>query len=223
MLKKWLLNIGFTIGASSAYAGPISYLDSSNLVATYAGSTNVYRYVLDPLSFQDALTAATTYQWNGVTGHLVTVTSQMENDFIYNAFVAPRFASGIQVEQATPWIALSDAAVESEWRWLAGPELGLLAGFQNWNLGEPNNLNWGGSAGFENYAVIHWQDRGLGSGKWYDYGNPGFGFLGQTFVVEFQNALNPPTPSAPEPGTLALMVAGLSGLGFSRKHMTCNA
>ncbi|MEQ1801025.1 MAG: dockerin type I domain-containing protein [Gammaproteobacteria bacterium] len=172
---------------ATASADPITYLDQEHLVAAYGN--NVYRYVTSAVDWNAALAAASTYSWNGKTGHLVTVTSLSENDFIYAAFVGPRIAvPGADDEQATPWIALSDSVVEGTWRWQAGPELGEVAAFTNWNLGELNGSS-------ENFAVLHWQDRGLGTGKWYDYpaagGSGSSG--GQTFVVEFEGAIEPIT------------------------------
>lgn len=211
-MKRLVFGLVLTAFALPVMAVPFSYLDSNNLVASYDGSENVYQYVLSPLNFFDALAASETYSWNGVSGHLVTITSLVENDFLYDAFVGPRYLSSsttLDREQATPWIALSDSAVDGEWRWVAGPENGEIATFQHWNYGEPNNYG-----GAEDYAVLHWQDRGKGTGWWYDYGP--YGYYGQTFIVEFENALTPP-PAVPEPTTLALMALGVAGLRYSRR------
>jgi len=126
---------------ASAPASAITYLDSAQHVAAYGN--NVYQYVTTPLNWQAALDAAPSYSWNGVTGHLVTVTSLAENNYLYDAFVGPQYAAAttsLVQEQATPWIALSDSAVEGVWRWMAGPEIGQITTFTNWNGGEPNNV-----------------------------------------------------------------------------------
>jgi len=196
-----------SLASSIVEAGPITYLDNEQRVAAFGD--NVYRYVINPLDWNAALAAASTYSWNGQMGHLVTVTSQAENDFLYSAFVGPRFATpGANVEQATPWLALSDRETEGTWKWMAGPEAGSVTSFENWNFGEPNNL------GDEDYAVLHWQDRGLGAGRWYDYGALGYG--GQTFVVEFENALTP--APVPVPATLPLLASALAGFGVWRRR-----
>jgi hypothetical protein len=67
------------------------------------------------------------------------------------------------VPQSQIWFALTDEAVEGQWRIDAGPEAGTLiktangqftgniAGqYNNWAGGEPNN------AGNEDYAVTKW-------------------------------------------------------------------
>ncbi len=192
--------LALALGAS-ARASVITYLDSAQHVAAYGD--NVYEYVTTPLTWQAALDAAPNNSWNGVPGHLVTVTSLAENNYLYEAFVGPQYAAAatpLVQEQATPWIALSDSAVEGVWRWMAGPEIGQITSFNNWNTGELN----GGTV--ENYAVMHWQDRGLGTGKWYDYP----GTFQEFFIVEFENAVN----AVPLPATFSLFAAGLGALGL---------
>ncbi len=203
-----------SLGSSIVQAGPISYLDNEQRVAAFG--QNVYRYVVAPLPWTDALTAATSYSWNGQAGHLATVTSLAENEFLYEAFIGPRHATpGVNLEQSQAWIALSDGSFEGVWQWMAGPEQGTTASFTNWNLGEPNNL------GDEDYAVIHWQDRGLGTGRWYDYGNSNdfgnIGMPGQPFLVEFENAVNP--SPVPVPATLPLLASALAGFGVWRRRV----
>ncbi|MFO0896948.1 MAG: lectin-like protein [Pirellulales bacterium] len=97
---------------------------------------------------------------DGLRGHLATITSQGEQDFIDNSFGGSGGAA---------WIAASDALNEGEWRWVAGPETGQIfwkrndpIGYANWGGGEPNDLwiedhaawNWGG--GTWNDAPIWW-------------------------------------------------------------------
>ena len=200
---------GALVMAATGAQASMVYLDADQKIAIF--SNNVYQYVTSPQYWPNALSAAGTYSYNGQIGHLLTVTSLAENSFIYSAFVGPRYATpGANVEQATPWLALSDQADEGVWRWQAGPELGSVASFTNWNYGEPNNL------GDEDFAVLHWQDRGLGTGKWYDYGP--LGYNGQTFVVEFENAaIENPTP-IPVPGALLLMAPAVLCLGRRRRR-----
>lgn len=80
-------------------------------------------------------------------GHLLTVTSQEENGFVFNNISKNRRV----------WLAGSDADTEGTWRWLAGPEAGEVfqAGsdsgmnYTHWMVGEPN----GGSA--ESYLEMY--------------------------------------------------------------------
>ena len=75
-------------------------------------------------------------------GHLVTVTTQAENNFIFGLW-----PSG--------WIGLTDEVNEGVWRWVTGETYS----YTSWNPGEPNN------AGNEDYVQF------VGGGKWNDLPN----------------------------------------------------
>jgi hypothetical protein len=75
-------------------------------------------------------------------GHLVTVTTAAENNFIFNLW-----PSG--------WIGLADEAQEGVWRWVTNESYS----YTSWNGGEPNN------AGNEDYVQF------VGGGKWNDLPN----------------------------------------------------
>lgn len=75
-------------------------------------------------------------------GHLVTVTSPAENNFIFNLW-------------PNGWIGLTDEVVEGQWRWVTGEPFS----WSNWNGGEPNNSN------NEDYIQF------VGGGKWNDLPN----------------------------------------------------
>lgn len=75
-------------------------------------------------------------------GHLVTITSAAENNFVFNTW-----PSG--------WIGFTDEAVEGQWRWVTGESVT----YTNWNGGEPNNVN------NEDYAQF------VSGGRWNDLPN----------------------------------------------------
>lgn len=79
-----------------------------------------------------------------VGGHLVTITSAEENQYLTDTFVAP-LGSGVS-------IGFTDEEVEGEFVWVTGE----AADYTNWEEGEPNNEN------DENYAMIQ------SSGEWND-------------------------------------------------------
>lgn len=90
------------------------------------------------LAFWSAAKAAC----DNMGGHLVTITSQAENNFIFGLW-----PSG--------WIGLTDEVTEGVWRWVTGEAYS----YTSWNSGEPNN------AGNEDYVQF------VGGGKWNDLPN----------------------------------------------------
>jgi len=111
--------------------------------------------------FNTALTgsAATTYL--GVTGYLATVTSEQENNFLFE-----------NVNQEN-WIAASDTETEGTFKWVAGPEAGTafwsggakgdggapIDGlYNNWNNGEPNDAGGVEDCGYIYQGDPTWND-----------------------------------------------------------------
>ena len=77
-------------------------------------------------------------------GHLVTISSEEENDFIYSLISL--------VDNS--WIGFSDIATEGDWVWTTGEDVV----YTNWDVGEPNDSNDG-----EDCAEM-WS----GEGEWND-------------------------------------------------------
>lgn len=69
-------------------------------------------------------------------GHLITITSKEEGEFVKDLARANR---------ACVWIGLTDEEKEGEWRWVTGEPLEYL----DWATGEPNN-----SGGKEHWAML---------------------------------------------------------------------
>ncbi len=59
-------------------------------------------------------------------GHLVTITSALENAFVHGAFPAQH-----------QWIGFTDELGETNWQWITGEHVV----YTNWQVGEPNNQN----------------------------------------------------------------------------------
>ena len=123
---------------------------STNANPTFFSDTgHYYEFVTvsDPILWQDAKVAAENRIFNGIKGHLVTITSQAENDFVSSLATSPsRIAEG--------WIGASDAEEEGIWKWVTGPEAGTQfwqggpspggstvgGSYANWGTFEPNNV-----------------------------------------------------------------------------------
>ena len=138
-------------------------LDRNPDKAYFAQTNNFYTQTTDFVNWTQASQNAAQAGLNGVpelTGHLATITSQAENDFVFGLLTA------------TSWLGGSDEAVEGEWLWVEGPEAGQqfwqgLAGggpvngaYTNWGAGEPNQFFGPGNP--ENYAHMRadglWND-----------------------------------------------------------------
>jgi hypothetical protein len=137
-----------------------------------------YRPITTGATYTNARTLASQQTFKGQQGYLVTITSADEDAFIFN-----------NVPQNQIWFALTDEAVEGQWRIDAGPEAGTLiktsngqtAGnivgqYNNWASGEPNN------SGNEDYAVTKWN-----GSQWNDLPN----HFSCPYVIEFGTWTNP--------------------------------
>jgi hypothetical protein len=167
---------------------------------------NAYEYVpvSDPFTgvnnaWVTDSTAATASIFEGVHGHLATITSQAENDFLFG------LVSGLYAGSAGAW--LGGKAPEG---WLVGPEAGQGFTYTKWGGIEPNNagyvwMNIGSS--FRGNAPGYWCDdsyeQGVPDATW----DPVVGYF-----VEYENV--------PEPSTLWLLLAGGLGLAWCRRVQT---
>lgn len=97
-------------------------------------------------------------------GHLATITSEEENDFLYS------FMRGCGL--CTAYFGFSDAEEEGNWKWVTGEEVN----YTNWYKGEPNN-----AGNDENEAAFYFSDN---TGKWND-GKVGVANGGNAFICEW--------------------------------------
>lgn len=121
VIPATLLCLGFAFISRSASA-QVEWTVASG------GNGHFYQLVTTSLNWEDARNAAASLSFNGFTGHLATLTSAAENNFLRDTF------------GTTGWIGLSQPAGSTEpdggWEWVTGEAFG----FTNWNPGEPNNL-----------------------------------------------------------------------------------
>jgi len=101
-------------------------------------------------------------------GYLATLTSQDENDFVYQNFDIDGIQNGV-------WLGGTDEALEGNWEWITGEDWV----YTNWNAGEPNNTN-----GDQHYLSL----------RTLDYWDDDWGTNTKFFITEWDS--NPiPEPS----------------------------
>jgi gliding motility-associated-like protein len=170
--------------------------------ANYLPSTGHY-YMFVPLlgiTWTNAEAAAAASTYYGLQGYLATLTTQEEAQLC-----------GVQAS-GNGWIGGSDAAVEGVWRWMTGPEAGIIfwnggpAGssptYAFWNTGEPNNQN------NEDYAHITAPGIGV-PGSWNDLsitGDATGAYAAQGYLVEYGGM----------PGDPVLHISASTTISFSK-------
>ena len=135
--------------------------------ADYLPATqHFYQYIPQRgITWSAARDAAASKKLYNLQGYLATITSKVENDFIWKK------------TKGTGWIGASDQETSGDWKWVTGPEKGNLfwrgnytggpvnGAYSNWNRNEPNDM------GGEYYAHITF---GVGiESSWNDLNNSG--------------------------------------------------
>jgi hypothetical protein len=166
-----------------------------------------YRLVNGLLDWQSASAAAQASNWQGTAGHLATITSQAELDFIL-----------MNVTPSRPWIGLfhnTSAPNYSEpangWEWVTGEPFV----FSNWAPGEPNNNS--GSGGAEDYCEL------FANGQWND-AELNHAFTNQ-YLVEYSNVgigVNYCTANANSTGQTGL-ISGAGSAAVAANNLTLEA
>jgi hypothetical protein len=132
----------YNANGSGAVNVPIKLYRRTNSTITGFTSQNNYNGHSYYRSTGSAYWTQAKSNCDAMGGHLVTVTTSAENNFLYNLW-----SSG--------WIGLTDEVTEGTWKWVTGETYS----YTSWNGGEPNN------AGNEDYVQF------VSGGKWNDLPN----------------------------------------------------
>jgi len=141
--------------------------------------------------------AGSPYSWNeaeafsvSLGGHLVTIDSEPENQFIFSTF------GDTDPDNFGVWIGLSDVASEGNFTWSSGTALG----YTNWMPGQPDNN------GNQDFGYLIDPDNpnfGSVTGQWDDGRGPRIYGIAEVTGV-------------PEPGSLAILLFGTGLLAVRR-------
>jgi hypothetical protein len=182
--------------AGAAQATPVFWDPASG------GNGHWYELSAGTADFAGARAGAAALTHLGTEGHLATVTSLAEHQFMTAALsLAPNVPL---------WLAGSDAGTEGVWKWVEGPEAGDIffgpgaapGAFSLWHApsSEPNG-------GLRENALHAWAL----AGEWND---APAGLTGYRYVIEYSMEAAP----VPLPAAAGLLAAGIGGLALMRRR-----
>ena len=189
MEKRYLTYLAvialFLCISSATYAAPI--------LNSYNG--HYYEAISAEIDWLEAENIAESSTYQGVAGHLATLTSIEEHNWVWENLGYPfRY-----------YLGASDREVEGVWKWVTGESWV----FTNWKTVEPNN----GNGWYQEDALAFYYE-----GKWNDLpdthniivDNPNYRYI-YGYVVEYDTVV-------PEPATLLLFPLGLLSAYFLKKN-----
>jgi hypothetical protein len=177
--KKYLVEVTFR----DASANPTTRSELFDFTTLYVRGPNgnYYELVYDPFSWinwPDAKTLAETRTWGGVPGHLATIKDRAEDVFVelVRSVSLPASEPGWRQEVWVGGFQLPGHAPNEGWQWVNNE--GPIAGYTNWEPGEPND---GYGVDSENFLTVGlWNEFG-----WNDSGDYNSTYL-PAYMVEYE-------------------------------------
>lgn len=208
LATDWILSSKLAL-ALLLMAMPLSIANAAPVQwkAVDGGNGHFYEAIHVPggISWSDARLAAISKG-----GHLATITSAAENQFVFELILDDSFWTGDGLEQFVygPWLGAQQQPGSSEpdggWSWVTGETFQ----FTSWFSGEPSNTN-----GIED--ALHFINRDLSStGPWNDWSSSGQQLDGVNriwgYVVE---------SDVPEPGASQILLMSILSLQMRRRGL----
>ena len=197
-MRSWTSVVGLLgfLAASAAGAAPVEF----------SGNGHYYELIYQQGTWLAAKLDAESRTFNGIPGHLVTITSVSENDFLDQTF-----NNGLPAQFA--WIAGYEPLDDGDWFWSSGPEDGIQFAmssnatppfyYAGWGGIEPNDFNPG-----EDYAAINigltFAD--VTRGAWIDSPNPNPSDPIVGFIVEYSPLAVPALSTPSRIGLISLLL-----------------
>ncbi len=154
----------------------------------FSGNDNWYEVVIVSNTWDSANSAADALSYKGLDGHLATVTSLDEWNFIKTL---SQYGGNL-------WLGGTDSATEGTWEWVTGEAFN----FTVWASGEPNNL------GNED-CLETWH-----SGN--DWNDSAGSTANSGYIVEYESASTVPEPATMVLVGIGLL--GITGMGRKKRN-----
>lgn len=223
-IKRALAILTISVASFSAQATPVSFSNghyyelfefTDARLADLLSQSGKQR-----LDWNDANTFAQTQTYDGFAGHLATLSSQDEDDFVWNmgaqSFFLGAYDNSSYDENTHKW-------THNAWQWVTGEAFS----YQNFFFNEPNHWQDGSNLTPDNEDyLMYWSKESLDNqGRWNDtnldssYLEGGdIKYTTRGFVVEYEPiTAAAPSAAVPLPPTLWLFAAGLGFLIRGKK------
>ncbi len=154
----------FSSFLSSSVASGLPAIDTCVSVAKFGD--HYYQVFTVPSAQSLARVAASQMTYNGLQGHLVTITSQPEQEFV--AALTKNYGSRFWID--------GERIVSGGFSFASGPDVGASVAYTNWESGQPNN-NGGDQDCIEFTETGLWADWACGEDR--------------GFIVEYEACAEP--------------------------------
>lgn len=188
----------FVVFFKAQWAWAMPYFNTSN--------GHYYEVFRGGYTWEEANAEANARTYKGLQGHLATITSAEENQWIFDNL---QNDDGVFLADGT-FIGATDKDVDGTWEWVTGEAFS----YSDWLPGEPNN--WNGLE--EDYIMIWWNQEGQTSSPgWNDTtNNP---ILDVNFEMGYLIEYDAGTASnVPLPAAAWFFISGLALLGVRKNR-----